>query len=282
MAFSRLFFMFVLSVQAASAFAASAIEIDKIERTNAGITIHGTSSILPPGTKLWATVTKFNGKKVNDAQVLKDTKILIIPGKKFVANLIRNNQSNAFPPALGKYQVEFYAVFNRAWQEVAVLNAVGAKLDDQGRAIDTEPRSLPGSPDLVKEDIFGSRVRVLNTRRTIDLKEADSVRTSELSTKKIMVEIHDFNAAQNPVRAFDATKLSVNEAIKKAGRVGNGRAMSVLCYGDFKDGLGQRYLADDLIFSDGRENRAFRINAYASMFDICMTQEASYKSRRRK
>jgi hypothetical protein len=56
----------------------------------------------------------------------------------------------------------------------------------------------------------------------------------------------------------------------------------VLCYGDFKDGLGQRYVADDLIFSDGRKNRAFKINDYASMMDVCMTQEASYNSRRRK
>jgi hypothetical protein len=282
MKFSRLLFMLALFVQAASALAASAIEIDKVERTNAGITIYGTSSILPPGTKLWATVGRFNGKKIGDALVLEDRKILITPGRKFVANLTRNNQSTAYPPALGKYQVEFYAAFNRAWQEVAILKAVGAKLDEQGRAIDSEPRSLPASSDLATEDILGSRVRVLKTRRTIELKDTDSVRTSELSTKKIMVEIHDVNAAYNPVRAFDATKLSVNEAIKKAGRVGNGRAVSVLCYGDFKDGLGQRYVADDLIFSDGRKNRAFKINDYASMMDVCMTQEASYNSRRRK
>jgi len=201
MILSRLLFTFLFFVQAASAVAAPAIEIDKVERTNAGITIYGTSPILPPGTKLWATVIRFNGKKVGEAQVLKDANILISPGKKFVANLARNNQSDASPPSLGRYQVEFYAVFNRAWQEVAVLKAVGAKVDDQGRAIDSEPRSLPGSSDLVKEDVFGSRVRVLNTRRTIDLKQANSVATSEPGTRKIMVEINDLTASNNPVRA---------------------------------------------------------------------------------
>lgn len=272
----------MLFAQSISAFAVTAIDIEKVERTNAGITIHGTSPILPPGTKVWATVTKFNGKKVGDAQVLKDTKVLITPDKKFVANLSRNNESAAYPPALGKYQVEFYAIFNRAWQEVSVLKAVGAKLDEQRRAIDSEPRSLPKSSDLVKEDIFGDQVRVLSTRRTIELKEVNSVGASEPSTKKIVVEIHDVNAANNPVQAFDATKLSVNEGIKKAGRIGKGRAMSVLCHGDFKDGLGQRYLADDLIYPDGRANSAFKVNDYASMMDVCIAQEASYHSRRRR
>lgn len=278
----RILLTITLFAQSAVSLAATAIEIEKVERTNAGITIYGASPILPPGTKLWATVTKFNGKKVGDATVLQDTKVLITPGKKFVAKLSRNNQSTSYPPELGKYQVEFYAIFNRAWQEVPVLKAVGAKLDGQGRAIDSEPRSLPSSSDLIKEDIFGEKVRVLSTRRTIDLKNANSVGTSELSTKKIIVEIYDVNSAENPIRTFDATKLSVNEAIKKAGRVGKGRAMSVLCNGDFKDGLGQRYLADDLIYPDGSVNPAFKVNDYASMMDVCINQEASYNSRRRR
>ncbi|WP_208281310.1 hypothetical protein [Massilia oculi] len=282
MILSRILFIIALFAQSALSFAATAIEIEKVERTNAGITIYGASPILPPGTKLWATVIRFNGKKVGDAMVLKDTKVLITPGKKFVANLSRNNQSAAYPPEIGKYQVEFYAIFNRAWQEVPVLKAVGARLDEQGRAIDSEPRSLPSSTDLIKEDIFGEKVRVLSTRRTIDLKHANSVGASESSTKKIVVEIHDVNAANNPVRAFDATNLSVNEAIKKAGRVGKGRAMSVLCNGDFKDGLGQRSLADDLIYPDGRVNPIFKVNDYANMMDVCITQETSYNSRRRR
>jgi len=281
MTLTRFILMFALFIEGASAFAASAIDIERVERTDAGITIYGASPILPPGTKLWATVIKFNGKKLSDAQTLQDTKVLVTPGKKFVARLARNNRSTAYPPAVGKYQVEFYALFNRAWQEVVVLKSVGAKLDEQGRAIDSEPRSLPASPDLVKEDVLGSRVRALKTRRTIELTAADSVGTVELATKKITVEIHDVNAADTLLRAFDATKLSVNQAIMRAGRVGNGRAMSVLCHGDFKDGLGRRYLADDLIFSDGRANRAFKINDYATMLDVCATQEASYKSRRR-
>lgn len=213
---------------------------------------------------------------------LGDSKIIITPDKKFVANLTRHNQSTAYPPAPGKYQVEFYAIFNRTWQEVPVLKAVGARLDEQGRAIDAEPHLLPASADLVKEEVLGSRVRVLKTQRTIELKNADSAGTSDLNTKKIVVEINDANGTHNPVQSFDATKLSVNEAIKKAGRIGNGRALAVLCYGDFKDGLGQRYLANDLIFSDGRTNRGFSINDYASMMDVCMTQENSYKARRRK
>lgn len=282
MILKRILLTVTLVAQSALSFAATAIDIEKVERTSAGISIYGASPILPPGTKIWATVTKFNGKKVSDAMVLKDKKVLITPGKKFVANLSRNNQSAAYPPELGKYQVEFYAIFNRAWQEIPVLKAVGAKLDEQGRAIDSEPRSLPSSSDLIKEDIFGEKVRVLSTRRTIDLKAANSAGASELSTKKIIVEIHDVNAANNPVRAFEATKLSVNEAIKKAGRVGKGRAMSVICNGDFKDGLGKRYLADDLIYPDGRVNPAFKVNDYANMMDVCITQEASYNSRRRR
>lgn len=281
MTYGRLILACALLLQGAAAFAAAAIDIGKVERTNTGIAIHGSSSVLPPGTKLWATSIKFNGKPVGNALVLSDTEVLIAPDRKFVARLKRNNDA-AYPPALGSYQIEFYAVFNRAWQEVSVLKAVGARLDNEGRALDSEPRGLPSSPDLVKEDLLGSRARVLKARRTVQLKGGDTAETAGPSTKKITVEIHDINADNNPIRAFDATKLTVNEAIRKARPVGNGRAMSVLCKGDFKDGLGQRYLADDLISPDGRANPAFAINDYATMMDVCVTQEAQYRSRRRK
>lgn len=281
MIYGRLILICALLLQAASAFAAPAIDIGRVERTSAGIAIHGSSSVLPPGTKLWATSIKFNGKPVGNALVLKDTEVLIAADRKFVARLKRNNAA-AYPPALGSYQIEFYAVFNRAWQEVSVLKGVGARLDNEGRALDSEPRGLPSSPDLVKEDLLGSRARVLKARRTVQLKGGDTAEMAEPSTKKITVEIHDINADNNPIRAFDATRLTVNEAIRKARPVGNGRAMSVLCKGDFKDGLGQRYLADDLISPDGRANPAFAINDHATMMDVCVTQEAQYRSRRRK
>ena len=267
------------SAQAAST---PAITIDKAERSNGDIVIEGSSKILPPGTKFWATVTKFNGKKVGAAVVLSDNNVSITPDKHFVATLKRNNGNSSYPPAEGVYELTFHAIFNRAWQEVEVLKAVGAVLDDKGRAINAEPRLLPASPDLVKEDILGSSIRVLNATRTIQLKKISSANAAEISTKRATVEIHDANAKNNPILSFDATKLSVNEAIKKAGRIGRGRAMAVLCHGDFKDGMGNRYLSDDLIYADGRENRAFKINDYATIMDVCVTQESLYASRRHK
>lgn len=277
----RMMLMCLLLLHAATAVATPAIEIDKVERTNTGMTIRGSSATLPPGTKLWATTIKFNGKPVGDAFVLSDNEVRLAPDRRFVAHLKRNNKS-AYPPAQGSYQVELYAIFNRAWQEVAVLKAAGARLDNEGRVLDSEPRALSASPDLVKEELLGERPRVLRARRTVQLKGVDAPGTVEPYTKKVIVEIHDINADNNPIRAFDATALTVNAAIKKARPVGNGRAMSVICRGDFKDGMGQRYLADDLITPEGRPNPAFAVNDYAVMMDICVTQEMQYRARQRK
>lgn len=74
----------------------------------------------------------------------------------------------------------------------------------------------------------------------------------------------------------------MNEAVKKAGKIGGGCAMAVLCYGDFKDGLGNRHLADALIYSDGHQNQLSPINNYATIMDVCRTQESLHTSHQRK
>ncbi len=274
-------FLSTLSIQAACA--ATVINIEKSERTDSALVLYGTAKPLPAGTKIWATVQKINGSRLNDSTALQDNNVTVDKEGHYKAILKRRGNVPSYSPPDGAYQIEFYAIFNRAWQEVPVLKAVGAKLDAQGIAIDSEPHSLPSSPDLIKQNVLGDKVRVLKTIRTIkvDSKPSESSQAKLLNTKKATVEINDW-AKDKPVKSFDGTQLTVKKALTKAGHAANGRAISIVCHGDFKDGLGYRYIANDLIFSDGRTNREFNVNGYTTIMDVCAMQEEAYANKRRK
>jgi hypothetical protein len=151
------------------------IFIDKFDRTNSSIVVQGVAKVVPPGTKMWVTVRRYNGKPMADRIPIKtvDDTFTASDGT-FVATLKKYGSLDRFDFPDGKYELEFYAGFNRAWQTIEVAKRAGVKLDDQGRSDLGEPRSLPKSSDLVAEDFAGEKVRLLRAIRTIDVKSGRS------------------------------------------------------------------------------------------------------------
>ena len=151
------------------------IFIENFDRTNSSIVVQGVAKILPPGTKMSVSVRRYNGQPMADRLPIKTVDGTITANNgTFVATLKKYGSLNRFDFPDGKYELEFYASFNRVRQTVEVAKRAGVKLDDQGRSDFGEPHSLPKSSDLVAEDFLGENVRVLRAIRTIDLKSEHS------------------------------------------------------------------------------------------------------------
>lgn len=258
------------------------IKIEKFERTDSALVIYGQAKTLPIGTKIWATVIKVNSKKLSRYQVIEDKDVQVEQNGSFKAVLKRFKDEKRYNLPDGAYEVEFSAQFNRAWQSIEVAKSVGVELDNQGRSVNAEPRLLPKSSDLVYQpDLSGKKVRVLQAKRTLKINSKVDARdpAMALKTKKIRVEVNDNNSMKNPVKSFDGTSLSADQAASKAGALGRNKSLSVLCYGDFNDGRGYRYIADDLVSSVGAWNREYSVNRYTMLMDVCAMQEENFASR---
>jgi hypothetical protein len=271
---------FVLISSHASSQVNPVIQITKSERTSSSIVVEGVAAVIPSGTKMRVTVKSINGKPVDENRdTIKSVEDVYVASDGTFSATIKRYGSLArhdFPE--GKYQLEFFAGFARSWQSVDVAKAAGVTLDEQGRSDLGEPRALPRSSDLRPQTIGGAKVRYLQALRTIEIRQ----RTGEAPaymTKTIRLEIHDFTAKRNPVRALAATNLLFREVPEKVGRLKSTEAVALVCIGPFQNGFG--YLANDLYHSGGNINRDFSTTFATTLSELCYQQEDSYNKRKR-
>ncbi|RZJ31901.1 MAG: hypothetical protein EOO18_10590 [Chryseobacterium sp.] len=255
------------------------IEIKKIEKTGSSIIIYGFAKLVPPGTKMWVTVQRINGKSIEERHMIKTVDdVFTNDDGSFTATLKRYGSLNGFNFPEGKYQLEFYAGFSRAWQTIEVAKKAGVKLDEHGRSDLGEPHLLPKSSDLVAQNFGGEKVRFLRAIRTITISTSNAA-TSAYKTKSIKLEIHDYQAKNNPVRTINATELLFREVASKVGRLKSTEAVALICVGDFNNGFG--YLANDLYFSGGKFNSEFTVGHATTLAELCHQQEGAFSRKQR-
>jgi hypothetical protein len=227
---------------------------------------------------MWVSVASINGRPVDEKRntIKSVDDVIVSKDGTFTATIQRYGSLSAYAFADGKYQLEFYAGFSRAWQSVEVAKAAGVVLDAEDRSDAGEPRALPSSADLVRESFLGEKVRFLKASRTINLLPG-SGQASSYKTRTIRLDIHDISSAKNPVRTIKATDLLVREVSGKVSRLTPNQAVSVVCVGDFKNGFG--YIAADLVYSGGSTNRAFTTTYSTTIADICRQQEDALSKR---
>lgn len=233
------------------------IKIDKVERTINAILITGTVDVVPVGTKFSARVLSINGKRLNDPArmiIAATEKIQVASDRRLEVKLQRYGSLDAFDFPPGKYEVEFSAHFNSAWQSQDVLKEAGVAVDEQGRTdLAADPRKLPQSPDLKKERAIGGGMhRVLEAIRVVSVGPVNAPQAFGKTTK-IRIEVHDTSAAarRNPVRTIAADNLLQRDVLQAVGPVSPSQAIVLSCVGPFPAG----YIAADLYFSGGRINR---------------------------
>ena len=248
------------------------IEIKRYEITDSSIIIEGVARVVPANTKMAITVQRINGKSIEARHTIKTVEgVFIESDGSFAATLKRYGSLNGFDFPPGKYQLEFYAGFSRAWQTMEVAKKAGVRLDEQGHSDLGEPRLLPKSSDLVAQNFGGEKIRFLRAIRTITVQAANAA-TSAYKTKSIKLEIHDYKASNNPVRTVSATELLFREVAGKVGRLKSTEAVALVCVGDVKNGFG--YIADDLYFSGGNFNNRFTVvNNATTLAELCHQQE---------
>lgn len=244
------------------------IEIKTFEKNDTAIIVEGIARVIPPHTKIRVSVQRINGKVLDDRHIIQTVEDVFTGADgNFTAELKRFGSLNGYDYPAGKYQLEFFAGFNRAWQTIEVAKKVGVKLDEQGRSDLGEPHMLPKSSDLVT-GVMG--VRNLKATRIITLPAAVT-KFSAYKTKNVRLEIHDFNAKNNPVRTYNGTGLLVQEVTGKVGRLSRSEGVALVCVGAFKNGFG--YLASDLYRSGGDLNMEFTINNGTTLTEVCHQQE---------
>ncbi|WP_152965124.1 MULTISPECIES: hypothetical protein [Comamonas] len=270
--------VFLITSTLACAQGSPVIVVQKYERTSSSIVVEGVANIIPPGTKMWATVISIDGKPLDrDRHTMKTVEnVFVANDRSFKATIKRYGSLDAYSFPDGKYRIEFFAMFNQMWQTKEVALAAGIKLNNQGYEVSSEPSALPKSPDLPYDTILGERSRQLRAIRTIDIRRMAG-EASEYKTKSIRIDILDINAAKNPVRSIPATDMLHREVSRKVGRLKPTEAVSLVCVGPFTNGFG--YLANDLYFSGGTPNREF-VTAFATtLSDLCRQQEDRFNSR---
>ena len=256
------------------------IQIARVERTSSSIEVEGTARIVPPGTKMWVIVKSINGKVLdNRRDIVRSVEdVYVASDGTFKATIKRYGSLTSYDFPDGKYRLEFFAGFARAWQSVDVARAAGVTLDDQGRSDLGEPTALPRSADLTPQTVGGTKVRYLQALRTIEIKQRAGQAPAYM-TKTIRLEIHDFTAKRNPVRKLAATNLLFREVPEKVGRLKSTEAVALICVGPFQNGFG--YLANDLYHSGGKVNRDFTTTFATTLSELCHQQEDSHNKRKR-
>jgi hypothetical protein len=151
------------------------IEIKRFERTNSSIVVEGSASVVPPGTKMRVAVQRIDDKSIGQRHIIKTVDDVVVGSDgAFIATLKRHGSLSGFDFPNGKYELEFYAGFTRAWQTIEVAQKAGVKLDEQGRSDSGEPHALPTSSDLIFQTVGVEKVRFLRAIRIIDVQPTDS------------------------------------------------------------------------------------------------------------
>jgi hypothetical protein len=153
--------------------AATIIGPVRVERVDSALVVTGIASALPPNTKLWVQVEKIDNSLLSRSDpAMEDRDVRILPDHTFVARVLcaeqfsakgRSNACGVPPFPDGKYQLLISSHFNRSWQSVTVLKAVGVEVDSDGRSGLGNPKLLPVSPDLTHDEYS----RFLKAVRTV-------------------------------------------------------------------------------------------------------------------
>lgn len=256
------------------------IQIESYEQTNSAIVVKGKAHIVPIGTKISVEVTSIDGKRLDPIRYTMKSidNVSVEKDRTFIATIKRLGSLDGYDFPQGKYELEFDAYFNMNWQTKDVLVDAGIKFDAHGYAIEDSALTFPKSSDLVLDLSFGNtKRRILKATRTIHITEKTGVGLT-YKTKSMRLEIHDTKSMNNPVRTIPVKNdLLFREVIKKVGRLHYGQAVVLVCLGSKKDGAG--HLADDLYFSDGRQNPDLKIIFATSLSDLCRQQEDALKKR---
>jgi hypothetical protein len=167
----------------------------KVERVDSSLVVTGIAPALPPSTKLRVQVEEIDNAPLGRSDpTMEDRDVRILPDHTFVAKLSCQEQYSAkgrskpcgvppFPD--GKYQLQIRSHFNRSWQTIAVLKAVGVEVDSEGRSDLGNPRLLPDSPDLKQDD----NSRFLKTVRTVVVGDPTSKTASKFRPAQVEKKI---------------------------------------------------------------------------------------------
>lgn len=248
------------------------IHIDSVDRSNSAIVVTGVAKLIPPGTKMWISVQRINGKSLSERQAIKSGDVVTGKDGTFVARLTNHGSLDATRGPAGTYQLEFYARFSHNWQTAEVARIAGVEIDSEGKFYDGNPLALPKSKDLVIDSIdLGSnpKPRVLQAMRTVSIKAAPlSADGHTHNTSRAMVVINDPKVERNPVRSIAA---STWKAVDIKGRLKPkvGQDIAIWCEGKFPLGA----IADDLYSGDGSFKRSFVIDGQTTVMDLCNQME---------
>ncbi|MEQ6474945.1 hypothetical protein [Comamonas sp. wu1-DMT] len=132
--------VFLIASTLACAQGSPVIVVQKYERTSSSIVVEGVANIIPPGTKMWATVISIDGKPLDrDRHTMKTVEnIFVANDRSFKATIKRYGSLDAYSFPDGKYRIEFFAMFNQMWQTKEVALAAGIKLNNQGYEVSSD------------------------------------------------------------------------------------------------------------------------------------------------
>jgi hypothetical protein len=250
------------------------IHLTSFERTSSSILVEGVAKQLPAGTKMWVTVKRINGKNVDEKRdtIKAPENVYVDSNGAFSAEIKRYGSLDYYEFPDGKYTLEFYAWFNSTWQSKGVVEAVGIKTKSDNRSNSSDPIALPKSEDLKYGDFFGERARHLSAIRTIEFSGSSSA-NSKYKTKSIRLDVIDTSSGS--VRKIGATDFLYRDVLNKVGRLKSSQAVSLVCVG-----AGYGFLADDIYYSGGRENKAFSINQSSTLMSLCHQMEDKFQVNR--
>lgn len=250
------------------------IEIKSAQKTDSSIKINGKANLLPEGTEIKAEVISINGRKLTDEIIIATTNgFTTDKNGTFEAHLKKYGSLGGYDFPSGKYKIQFYSSFNRAWQSVEVAKALGVKLDDQGRSDAGEPHALPKSVDLVKGPLG---VRMLKTQRTVVIQEIET-KFSHYKSKRATLAVLKNGSIEKPHAAIRGNNSLANKSAKRLSQGNAGNPISIICHGDFT-GLG--YIATDLHYSNGTQNKVFNVNNGTALIELCYQYEDSLSRRK--
>jgi hypothetical protein len=245
------------------------IKISGATKTDSALVITGTANLLPEGTVMEAEVARINNKALSDDLIISTIdkeKIIVGKGGAFTAKLFKYGSLDGYNFPNGKYVIEIKSSFNRAWQSIEVAKKLGVALDELGRSDLGEPRLLPKSPDLVKGSLG---VRTLKAVRSITIEKNDT-KFSRYKSKFASLEIMDASKSPSTLKKISGNDFLAYKARSAMGQLAANHAVALICKGDF---AGFGYIATDIYYSNGAQNRAFKINNGTTLIEACYQYE---------
>ncbi|WEE79749.1 hypothetical protein LZ683_10480 [Comamonas testosteroni] len=92
------------------------------------------------------------------------------------------------------------------------------------------------------------------------------------NTKKVLLEINDPKAKQNPVKSIEASRLKAVDVRNRLKPKPN-QDVAVICEGDFPAGM----IAEDLYSMSGGFRRTFDVTQTTTILDLCHQLEDHYR-----